>query len=217
MSAARTHGAPTARAAQAAETRRRLVAVAVELFSDNSYDDVVVGDIAKSAGVAHGLVFHYFGSKRGIYAEAMREAARRLDELFAVTPGRRAGPQLRESLAAHLRYLAAHRGLALRLALGGRGADPEAWEVFEAGRWGIMTRLCVLFGLDPDNPALRMVVRAAMGFVDEATVYWLTHDEPYSVEVMVDYLVEVVSSAVQSAAALDPTLNLTASIQQLER
>ena len=76
------------RAAQAAETRQRLVSrAAVDLFSARSYDRVAAGDIAKAAGVAHGLLFHYFGSKRGIYLHAIREAVDQLDEAFSFEPG----------------------------------------------------------------------------------------------------------------------------------
>ena len=41
------------RKAQAEETRRRILEAAVEAFSAQLYDEVSVGDIATSAGVAH--------------------------------------------------------------------------------------------------------------------------------------------------------------------
>ena len=123
----------TSRAAQAAETRQRLVAAAVDLFSAHSYDQVAASDIAKAAGVAHGLLFHYFGSKRGIYLQAISEAVDQLDEAFSFDSNLPPSQQLRRALTSNLRYLSRRRGLALRLVLGGRGADPEAWEVFEAG------------------------------------------------------------------------------------
>lgn len=68
----------TMRAAQAAETRQRLIDAAVEAFSEQGYDEVAVADIAKAAGVAHGLLFHYFGNKRGIYLAALRDASDRI-------------------------------------------------------------------------------------------------------------------------------------------
>ena len=88
----------TPRAAQAAETRQRLVAAAVDLFSERSYDDVAAGDIAKAAGVAHGLLFHYFGSKRGIYLQAIREAVDQLDEAFSFESNLPPAQQLRRAL-----------------------------------------------------------------------------------------------------------------------
>ena len=49
--------------------------VALEAFSATHYEAVAVSDIAASAGVAHGLLFHYFKNKRGLYLAAMEEAA----------------------------------------------------------------------------------------------------------------------------------------------
>jgi AcrR family transcriptional regulator len=65
----------TARAARPPRVDRRqaLIDAAVELFAEKDYDDVNVADIAARAGVAHGLPFYYFGGKRGIMAEALRQ------------------------------------------------------------------------------------------------------------------------------------------------
>ncbi len=205
----------TPRAAQAAETRQRLVAAAVDLFSEKSYDDVAAGDIAKAAGVAHGLLFHYFGSKRGIYLQALREAVDQLDEAFSFESNLPPPQQLRRALTSNLHYLSRRRGLALRLVLGGRGADPEAWEVFEAGRWRAIGATWAMLGLDPDNHALRITGRAAVAAIDEATVYWLNDEQRFSVETMVEYMVELLAAGLRSAATLDPTLDVVVAIETL--
>ena len=205
----------TPRAAQAAETRQRLVAAAVDLFSERSYDDVAAGDIAKAAGVAHGLLFHYFGSKRGIYLQAIREAVDQLDEAFSFESNLPPAQQLRRALNSNLRYLSRRRGLALRLVLGGRGADPEAWEVFEAGRWRAIGATWAMLGLDPDNHALRITGRAAVAAIDEATVYWLNNQQQFPVETMVEYMVELLAGGLRSAATLDSTLDVAVAIESL--
>jgi AcrR family transcriptional regulator len=205
----------TPRAAQAAETRQRLVAAAVDLFSEHSYDDVAAGDIAKAAGVAHGLLFHYFGSKRGIYLQAIGEAVDQLDAAFSFGANLQPAQQLRRALASNLRYLNRRRGLALRLVLGGRGADPEAWEVFEAGRWRAIGATWAMLGLDPDNHALRITGRAAVAAIDEATVYWLNDTQQFSLETMVEYMVELLAAGLRSAATLDPALDVAVAIESL--
>jgi AcrR family transcriptional regulator len=53
-------------------------------FSARHFDDVATSDITETAGVAQGLLLHYFGNKRGIYLEALRDAANRLNA--AATP-----------------------------------------------------------------------------------------------------------------------------------
>jgi AcrR family transcriptional regulator len=205
----------TTRAAQAAETRQRLIATAVNLFSSKSYDDVAAADIAKAAGVAHGLLFHYFGNKRGIYLQAIREAVDQLDEAFAFEAGLPPSQQVRRALASNLRYLSRRRGLALRLVLGGRGADPEAWEVFEAARWRALVATVALLGLEPDNQASRIAGRAAVAAIDEATVYWLNNEHQFSEETMVEYMIQLLAAGLRSAVTLDPHLDTTVAIQSL--
>lgn len=208
-------GRPGSRAAQAAETRQRLVVAAVELFAERSYDDVAVADICQAAGVAHGLLFHYFGNKRGIYMEAIRDTSHRILQTHVIRPEASPVGQIREAFTAQFRYLAAHRGLALRLVLGGRGADPEAWAVLEAGRWQTIEGWISLLGLDPQNKALRMMMRSVVGAIDEAAAYWLQSDEPFDVVVVVEGLMQLAAQALRSAAVLDPTLDIEATLGSL--
>lgn len=193
---------------RAEDTRRRLIETAIDQFSRNHYDDVAVSDIAKTAGVAHGLLFHYFQTKRGIYLEAMRQAARELDLAATISAGLPPGRALRGLFRTHLEHVAERRGLALRLILGGRGTDPEAWELFEADRWKSITWLCTLLGFDPDNQALRLALRAAVGLIDEMTVYWLEHEQEFGVDAIVEEAVHAIRNGLASAARLDPALDV---------
>ncbi|WP_062993216.1 TetR/AcrR family transcriptional regulator [Nocardia anaemiae] len=206
-------GRLTTRAAQAAETRQRLIDAAVELFAERSYGEVAVADICRAAGAAHGLLFHYFGNKRGIYLEAIRDATDRLLRIHAQRPEISPVDRIRGAFTGQFRYLAAHRGLALRLVLGGRGADPEAWEMLETGRWQTIEAWIALLGLDPQNRALRMMIRSIVGAIDEAAVYWLQNDEPFDVDAVVECLVQLTVAALRSAAALDPTLDVEAALR----
>ncbi|MBF6446316.1 TetR/AcrR family transcriptional regulator [Nocardia elegans] len=214
MAATAAKGGAT-RAERAAESRRRLVDAAVGLFSEQNYENVAVGDIAKAAGVAHGLVFHHFGNKRGIYLEAMREASNRIVRAQTSDPGLPLARRIRAGLAAHLRYLAAHRGLALRLVLGGHEPDQETWEAFEVGRWRTIGQWATALGLDPDNAAVRMMMRSSIGALDQATVYWLRNGEPFEVESMVDCILELTAAALRAAARLDPALDVNAGVSAL--
>lgn len=207
--------AGTSRAAQAVETRRRLVDTAIELFSDRHYDDVAVSDIAKSAGVAHGLLFHYFGNKRGIYLAAMREAATQMDAAFIIDPTLAPAEQMRHAFAAHLRYLAEHRGLALRRVLGGGGDDPEASEVFQSARLRALDGVATVLGIDSDHPAWSMMGRAAVAAIDEAAMYWLNNCDQYDRDTMVECFMTIVTSALKGAHALDANLDVDAAIEAL--
>lgn len=54
---------PTRRSRQARETRAKLIETALGLFSRQGVDNTSIKDIARAAGVAQGLLYHYFAGK----------------------------------------------------------------------------------------------------------------------------------------------------------
>ncbi|NUP25467.1 MAG: TetR/AcrR family transcriptional regulator [Nocardia sp.] len=63
---------PQPRRRDRATTRAGLLAAARTRFARHGYDGAGVRDIAGDIGVDPALVFRYFGSKKALYAEAMR-------------------------------------------------------------------------------------------------------------------------------------------------
>lgn len=59
------------RAAQARETRRRVLDAAAQLFLENGYPRTTIAAVATAADVAADTVLHLFGSKRGLLQEVM--------------------------------------------------------------------------------------------------------------------------------------------------
>ena len=206
----------TQRQVQAELTRRKLLDAAVEHFSARHFDDVATSDITQTAGVAQGLLFHYFGNKRGIYLEALRDAANRLNAAATPPPsGGSPAKQVRQMLRAHLAYLSEHDGLALRLVLGGSGGDPEAWEIFDQSRWHTIEWTCQLLGLDVARPALRLMLRSCAGGLDEATTFWLKNDRPFDLDAMVEVIVELLITSLRCAAQLDPEIDIGNAVAKL--
>jgi TetR/AcrR family transcriptional regulator, fatty acid metabolism regulator protein len=60
------------------EKRRLLLAAAVRVFARKGYHASRVGDIAEEAGVAYGLLYHYFPSKEDLLLTVFRETWRAL-------------------------------------------------------------------------------------------------------------------------------------------
>jgi TetR/AcrR family transcriptional regulator, fatty acid metabolism regulator protein len=56
----------TERAVAGEEKRRQLLDAAVRVFARKGFHASRVGDIAEEAGVAHGLLYHYFRSKNDV-------------------------------------------------------------------------------------------------------------------------------------------------------
>jgi AcrR family transcriptional regulator len=71
----------------AEDRRRRILDAAVRVFAAQGYEASRVGDIAREAGVAYGLVYHYFGSKDAVLEAVFREAWGRLLAAVAVAEG----------------------------------------------------------------------------------------------------------------------------------
>ena len=56
------------------EKRRLILDAAVRVFARKGYHSCRVGDITEEAGVAHGLLYHYFKSKDEVLEAVFREA-----------------------------------------------------------------------------------------------------------------------------------------------
>jgi AcrR family transcriptional regulator len=70
-----------------AERRSQILDCARRLFTDRGYGEVSMGDIATCAGVRRGLLHHYFGDKRALYLEVVRELLRRFSGLLDESGG----------------------------------------------------------------------------------------------------------------------------------
>jgi AcrR family transcriptional regulator len=63
----------TDRSIASEERRRQILDAAVRTFAAKGYHGSRVGDIAEEAGVAYGLVYHYFDSKEDVLETIFRE------------------------------------------------------------------------------------------------------------------------------------------------
>jgi AcrR family transcriptional regulator len=70
------------RPAAAEEKRRVILEAAVRVFARHGFHTSRVGDIAEEAGVAHGLLYHYFSSKDEVLQTVFRENWGELLERF---------------------------------------------------------------------------------------------------------------------------------------
>ena len=65
-----------------ADRRKLILDAAVRVFARSGYHAARVGDIAAEAGVAHGLLYHYFASKEDVLRTIFRENWGELLERF---------------------------------------------------------------------------------------------------------------------------------------
>ncbi|HEY1967235.1 MAG TPA: TetR/AcrR family transcriptional regulator [Pseudonocardia sp.] len=198
-------------------SRRKLVEAALDHFAAKPYDEVTAAEVAQSAGVAHGLLFHYFQNKRGLYLAALDEAARQLNIAHETDPAAPPGARIRQLLRSHLEHLASHEHLALNLILRGIGNDPEAYEAFERTRWRITDWASEQLELDPEQPGLRPVWRAFARAADELTVHWLSDTSVFGIDAVVEGMVELLIGSLLAASALQPGLEVVRQVAELRQ
>jgi AcrR family transcriptional regulator len=160
------------------ERRRQILACARRLFSERHYDAVSTTDIAREAGVARGLLHHYFGTKRELYLEVVRQLVRMPSTPVPLeAPGRGLEIVITESVDRWLTMLERNRGMWVA-AIGARGLgrDPELEEILEQARDQAADRLIEAlqtYEAEQASPELRAAMRAYSGFCEAASIEWL--------------------------------------------
>jgi len=94
-------------------TREPLLGVAVTLFAEKGFDGVAVDEIVAAAGVNKRMVYHYFGSKEGLYRatlERVFEELGQLEEGLFALKSRPSNPEqaLRNIVRTYFRFLLDH-------------------------------------------------------------------------------------------------------------
>jgi len=164
--------------------RQQLLELGLELFGNQTYDELSIDEIAKRAGVSKGLLYHYFPSKRAFYVSAVREAARQLlQETDIDRHGRGPEPDpegVRAGLRDFLGYISRRRLAYSFLLRGGIGTDREVAEIIEETRQALVDRMLSRmsrFGAQPDDPATRLRLRGWLGFLEASSLDWAESQE----------------------------------------
>lgn len=184
---------------RAGERRLQLLAAALEVFGDRDYDDVSVDEVAEAAGVSHGLVFQYFGSKKGLYIACLEPLI--VDFRERVEPDPELPPV--ERLRSGLRNFAdaiSERPAGYRSLMTQATAFSEVREALERARWWRVTRLAEGMGLDPEDPAVRVGLRAWTSYVEAAMLTWLEEGAPDR-DALVEMLIRALGATAEGIAA----------------
>ena len=115
----------TGRALKADKRRSELIDASLRLFAEQGFRATTIADIAAATGTAHGLVYHYFGSKDELL-EAVLERYTflpRLRALLDVSPARPAADVLTE-IASGLSDVLRDRPEVLRLVVAEAPINP---------------------------------------------------------------------------------------------
>jgi AcrR family transcriptional regulator len=187
---------------------QRLLDIGRRLFASRPYDELSIDDIAAHAGVAKGLLYYYFGSKRGFYVAVVEAAAAELRERTATDPADPPNVRLAAALDAYLRYVEGHADGYRALMSGGVGTDEEVRAIVARERARQVALVADGLGVGAHlPPALRAALEGWMSFLEGVSLDWLAHrdlDHP-AVRALI---VEALAGAIAAARAIDPSVQV---------
>lgn len=186
------------------DRRSRLLSAAVELFSTQPYDQISMDEIADRAGTAHGLAFHYFGSKRGLFIEALRDIAERINAVQADIPmDRPAYERLAIFIRRHLDFVRSNPALLNTLMRGARGLHHESAPLFEELHARGARRIADLLEIYEPSRTWKFMVRGWIGCCDELCLAWVLEPDVISAEELAQTLLEQLMNVLAKTLALE--------------
>ena len=159
----------------AAERREQLLDVANALLAERGYEEVTVDHIAKAAGVARGLVHHYFGGRKEVYLALLERLAAGREEDLRPPLGRSARARVSDSVSRWLDWTEANQTIYLgTIAPGEDIADPDVRRVVaDLVRRAVVQLAAFHADIAEDSPRLRHALECWTGLNRAATRRWL--------------------------------------------
>ncbi|MEU8229028.1 helix-turn-helix domain-containing protein [Actinoplanes sp. NPDC048967] len=173
----------------AAQTRRRLepdvrrgqiLACAVRLFGERPYAEVSTTDIARAAGVARGLINHYFGTKKDLYLEVIRVMLTIPEVAVQGLPAGDLRTRVDASVSWFLDVVSRHSTSWLAAATAaGTGRDVDVERVLAEAEDTAAEYVLIAVGLAEvaeHREELRGMIRAYVGMATATAKEWLNRD-----------------------------------------
>ncbi|HSL57175.1 MAG TPA: TetR/AcrR family transcriptional regulator [Acidimicrobiales bacterium] len=160
----------------AAERRRQLLDVAVEVFAASSFTRASMNDIAEAAGVTKPVLYRHFPSKRALFLEVLADVGSRLRGAVADATSAAGTPraQVERGFHALFRFVAEEpQAFSLLLRSSRWSIDEFAGEAhrFERDMAELVSSLIEVPGMDLDHR--RQLAYGIVGMADAAARVWL--------------------------------------------
>jgi AcrR family transcriptional regulator len=163
--------APAYRRLENDERRRRLLELGARLFTEHTYDEISMSQIAREAGISKALLYHYFPSKQDYFVATLAGGAEELRARVEPDPSLPPAEALAGAVGAYLAWIEDNADAYSKL-LRSAGAVPEVRELVDGVR--AMTAHRILEGIEAvDNPRARIAVRGWLWFMDGACLDWI--------------------------------------------
>lgn len=157
------------------QRREQILACATELFGERPFASVSTTELAARAGVARGLINHYFGTKRALYLEVVRRMVTIPQVAVDLLPHGTVEERIDASVSWFLDGVSRHSRTWLA-AVGAESADPDVQRILAEADERAADRVLDATGLAdtaPHRDELRATIRAYGGMVKAAAREWL--------------------------------------------
>lgn len=191
------------------QRRAQILAEAIEMFGERPYAAVSTAELAQRAGVARGLINHYFGNKRDLYLAVVRRMVT-LPKLDAVAvPAGEDDERIDASVRWLLDTISEHGNTWVKVTSHeGVGDDPEVQQILDAADDAAAERLLVMIGRSGSvhSETMRAMGRGYGGLVKTVGREWITRGTLSREQVhrlLVDMLRTLVTESLPSADTSD--------------
>ncbi|MER6995722.1 TetR/AcrR family transcriptional regulator [Streptomyces sp. NPDC000410] len=197
-------GATSGRTERSQLRRAELIAIGRKLFADTSYDALSMDDIARHAGVAKGLIYYYFRSKRGYYLAIVEESVADLVARAADGTDLPRRERVQRTVDGYLRYAQNHQAAYRTIVTGGVGFDTQVQSIRDAVREELIATIAEGAYGRRDIPLLaRLALLGWLSSVEGMTLDWLGHQEPAR-ETLCALLVRMLRATLDTIGEFEP-------------
>ncbi|MGY0022527.1 TetR/AcrR family transcriptional regulator [Streptomyces sp. cg35] len=185
--------------------RAELIAIGRKLFADTSYDALSMDDIAQHAGVAKGLIYYYFKSKRGYYLAIIEDSVGDLVDLASSAVDQAPVDRLHRTIDGYLRYAEHHQAAYRTIITGGVGFDTEVQAIRDGVREALIATIAQgAYGRTEVPQLARMALLGWLYGVEGITLDWIGHQE-LERDTLRALLVRLLGETLRVIEEFDPT------------
>lgn len=182
------------------QRREQLLAIGVELFAKQPYDEVLVEEVARLAQVSRGLMYHYFPTKRDFFLEIVRTERDCLLRRSEPDPSLPMVEQLNAGLDVYLDFAREHPDAYRVVHRAADTAHPEIRQIRAVGLAANRDRILAALGtVITVDDAVQLAVRGWLTFVIAIVLDWLDNQSVPQPAVR-----ELCTRTLFAALALDP-------------
>jgi AcrR family transcriptional regulator len=166
------------------DTRReQLLRAGVDLLRIRTPDEMSVDDVARSARISRGLLYHYFQDRDAFVVAVLEQASEELRQALRGDPDASARELVEAGIDAFIAFAEAHAA-GFRALLTGDVTSRKVAALIERTRERDLDAFVAGVAATTDDPeaarrssVLRAALHAHMHFIEGAVSRWLTHQE----------------------------------------